>query len=282
MLYHILHISEYTYSDQVFFEPHQLRFKPKSSPHISVKDFNLTIEPEPAGFSEHTDIENNHTVLCWFEQTHQKLTITSQVQVEISPYNPFNFLVYPTEYLQIPFEYEKRDKQLLKTALDTFGLEPPLQNYTKKILQESNYHSVNFITNLTKDIAKNISLQSRETGEPLQPDITFKQKVGSCRDITWMQIHILRQLGIASRFVSGYFFVDSDEPEFELHAWLEAYLPGAGWIGFDPSHGILTDCFHIPVASSAFYQHTMPVSGSVRGSTSSQLSHQLHITQKDQ
>ncbi len=117
----------------------------------------------------------------------------------------------------------------------------------------------------------------RLTGNPHHPNELFRLKTGSCRDFAWMQIQILRNLGFAARFVSGYFYLDAESPEFELHAWIEVFVPGAGWIGLDPSHGILAGNAHIPVASSANYQNTMPVSGTVRGEATSKLKTELQI-----
>lgn len=93
-----------------------------------------------------------------------------------------------------------------------------------------------------------------------------------------MQIHMLRSCGFASRFVSGYYYLNIEDPVFELHAWVEVYMPGAGWIGLDPVHGVLTGCYHFPVASSAYYEYTMPVSGTVRGNARSSLSHEVKIS----
>jgi transglutaminase-like putative cysteine protease len=92
-----------------------------------------------------------------------------------------------------------------------------------------------------------------------------------------MQINLVRQLGIAARFVSGYYYFDMDTPNYELHAWIEVFLPGIGWLGLDPSHGIFTGNTHFPLASSAHYENTMPVSGGIRGSASSKLITQLAI-----
>jgi transglutaminase-like putative cysteine protease len=86
-----------------------------------------------------------------------------------------------------------------------------------------------------------------------------------------MQIQLLRHLGIAARFVSGYYFIGSENPSHDLHAWVEVYLPGAGWIGFDPSHGSAAGANHIPICSSAYFQNTMPVIGSFRGGASSKM-----------
>jgi transglutaminase-like putative cysteine protease len=92
-----------------------------------------------------------------------------------------------------------------------------------------------------------------------------------------MQIQLLRHYGMAARFVSGYFYVDIAEPKYELHGWTEVFIPGAGWIGYDPSNGIRTSNMHFPICTSANYQHTMPVSGTVRGDATSELTTELEI-----
>ncbi|MGD1839980.1 MAG: transglutaminase N-terminal domain-containing protein [Thermonemataceae bacterium] len=277
MIFKISHITEYSYSDKVFFEPHIFRFKPKHTPHLTLKDFTINIAPEASGFSEQTDIENNHNLFCWFDETHTKLKINAYSLVEAQENNPFNFLVHPPEYLQIPFDYDNNTNQLLKPSLIADDLSKEVTAYLKGILSDTNHRSVDFLVELTKNIHQDFTLESRETGNPYDPNYTFKKKVGSCRDLAWMQIHMLRYLGIATRFVSGYYFVEVENPTYELHAWVEVYLPGAGWIGLDPGHGILTSTHHIPVASSAFYTYTMPVSGIVRGNPEATLKHELKI-----
>lgn len=277
MKFKVSHTTEYSYSDSVFFEPHYFRLKPKVSNFSSIIDFTIRIEPEPAGYSEQIDIENNSIRLCWFEGMHQKLRIEVDTVFEVQEYNPFNFLVHPPEYLKIPFKYSERTNELLKPSLQTGILPKEIKDFINEVLVNTNNQSINFLMELTKQIHKEFVLENRETGEPHKTAYTFEQRKGSCRDLAWMQIHLLRHLGIAARFVSGYFYLDSDNPEFELHAWLEAFLPGAGWIGFDPSHGIITSSYHIPLASSAFFENTMPVSGTVRGNALSTMENDLKI-----
>jgi len=277
MLLEIDHTTEYTYAGEVFLEPHFFRFRPKESPHSSVKSFSLHIEPEPSGISEYVDAENNHLHFCWFSDTHKRLRISAKSKIRLREYNPFDFLVHPPEFLTIPFEYDHRSGQLLKPMLSTHKATQSVMDFLKGLLRKTSYQSLSFLTGLTREINEGFALKTRESGNPHQPYHTFEQKNGSCRDLAWMQIHMLRTLGIASRFVSGYYYVDIKNPEFELHAWVEAYLPGAGWIGLDPGHGILTNHFHIPVASSAFYEHTMPVSGTVRGDAKASLKKELKM-----
>ena len=278
MVFEISHVTEYTYSDEVFFEPHFLRFKPKNTPYSYIKDFSIKIDPEPSGLSEQIDIENNHKLLCWIESTHYQLRITAKSFVEVREYNPFDFLVHPPEYLNIPFQYEMNTEQLLNPSLKTSTLPATLNDFINELLLKSNHQSITLLTELTKRIHEEFVLETRETGKPHNAGFTFEKKKGSCRDLAWMQIQMLRHIGIASRFVSGYYYIDNVNPEYELHAWVEAYLPGAGWIGFDPSHGILTNSYHIPVASSAFYENTMPISGTVRGSAKAKMKNELQIS----
>ncbi len=278
MKFKIIHETRYNFTDEVFFEPHSLRFKPKNTPHIELDDFHLKIIPKPAGISEFMDVENNFVHLIWFEEMHSALTIIAEVVVESKEFNPFNFLIHPIEYSSFPFTYSNAQAELLKASLKASVIETPLLNFGKKILSLSQNKTLDFLANLTRAIHKEFHVYIRETGSPLLPDQTFEQKNGSCRDLAWMQIHLLRTMNLAARFVSGYYYLDmEDNSQFELHAWLEVFLPGAGWIGFDPSHGIVAGQNHIPIASSAQYENAMSVSGSIRGSASSEMDTKLDI-----
>ncbi|MGW8314824.1 MAG: transglutaminase family protein [Bacteroidales bacterium] len=278
MKFELSHDTRYTYSEKVFFEPHIFRFKPKETPHSTLHNFTIQIDPEPSGQSEQVDIEGNQILNAWFEHTHQEMVIKSRSIIEIRDFNPYNFLVHPPEFLHLPFQYSQQDQQLLAPALKTLKLPVAMKEFLEGLLKESGYQSITFLSLLNRTIFQKFILESRESGSPHDPDFTFSLLRGSCRDLAWMQIHMLRQVKIASRFVSGYFYPDTDHPEFELHAWVEAYLPGAGWIGFDPGHGILAGNRHIPLATSAVVEHTMPVTGTIRGDASVQLNTDLQIS----
>jgi transglutaminase-like putative cysteine protease len=223
------------------------------------------------------DVENNMIHFCWFENTHEQMVLETRSVIDISDFNPFNFLVYPDECNILPFMYPDSFGKLLGPALSFATLSNELIKYGERLKDESKNNTVEFILNLTKQIFSDFSLESRMTGQPHDPDLTFNLRKGSCRDLAWFQIQLLRYMGIASRFVSGYYYIPSEKPEFELHAWLEAYIPGAGWIGFDPSHGIVTGNDHIPIAASADFENTMPVTGTVRGDAASELNTELRI-----
>lgn len=273
----IIHETEYAYQSEVFLEPHYFRFKPRETSYATLKNFSLQVSPEASGISEQTDAENNTVHFSWYKGMHTKLSIKSTSVLTIKPYNPFNFLLYPSTHNQIPFAYAETLKKLLNPYLEKISIGATLKEYGDVLLTRVKGNTLAFLSELTIGIHKDFVLEIREIGEPYLPDETFELKKGSCRDFAWMQIQLLRHLGIAARFASGYFFIEADNPKFELHGWTEVFLPGAGWIGYDPSNGIRTSNMYFPVSSSATYLNTMPVSGSVRGNATSILTTSLMI-----
>ncbi|WP_340677988.1 transglutaminase family protein [Paraglaciecola sp.] len=280
MNFKIIHETTYLFSDDVFLEPHFLRFRPKQTPFIDVTHFSIALKSEPEGHSVIEDEEHNVIDFCWFEELTNCLTISVESSLQTKAFNPFNFIIYPDSFNTLPFTYSEHQYQILYASLQKTELTQQLVDYTQDILVAANFNTITFLTNLTTQIHKDFTVEYREDGPPLSPDNTFKIKRGSCRDLSWLQINLLRNHGIAARFVSGYFYFDMDKPIFELHAWVEVFIPGTGWLGFDPSHGILTGNTHFPVASSAIPENTMPVSGGIRGSATSQLITNLTIEKR--
>lgn len=277
MRFKIIHETEYQFSEAVFLEPHYLMFKPKNAPHIDLESHALKLSITAAGVSEQLDAEDNFVHFCWFEGIHKNMVIRSEAIVDSRPHNPFNFLIYPLNINTIPFTYSDTLYVSLQKYLTPEKIHSELLRYGNDILASKNYDTLTFLTALTSQIHDDFVVASREEGVPFEADKTFGLKKGSCRDLVWMQIQLLRTLGIASRFVSGYYYVDVEDPQYELHAWTEVFLPGAGWIGFDPSNGIITGHTHIAVASSCHHVNTMPVSGTVRGDATSELRTNLII-----
>ncbi len=274
----IVHETEYSFTEEVFLEPHYLRFKPKSMPFLKMESYDLKLSITPSGISEQLDAEGNVVHFCWFDGMHKKIQMKSEALLTVTPFKPFNFLVYPASSNHIPFEYPKKLQDVLGIYLNATKINSLLLDYGRSILKDVEANTISFLLELTIRIHQDFILEIRETGIPFHPNDTFEGKTGSCRDLSWMQIQLLRNLGLAARFVSGYYFVDVEEPQYELHAWVEVFVPGAGWIGFDPSNGIATANMHIPVCSSVHYEHTMPVSGSVRGDGKGMLTTHLAIS----
>ena len=208
---------------------------------------------------------------------HDELIIKAETELQIADYNPFDFIIYPLNHAEIPFEYSQSLNNLFSPSLSSIHISSALLDYGKEVFSEAGHKTMDFLTRLTQKTHKDFKVEYRQEGPPHDPSHTFEIKRGSCRDLAWMQIHLLRNMGLAARFVSGYFYIEGDEVEYELHAWTETYIPGAGWIGFDPSHGMVSSSSHIPIASSSHFENTMPVTGSIRGESSSQLSSTLQI-----
>ena len=277
MKFKITHSTDYIFDAEVFLEPHYLRFRPRETPYLDIRDFSLTMLPQPAGIRVIQDEENNVLDFCWFEGLTNKLTIKAESLLETKDYNPFNFILHPKDYNQLPFEYNAQQKTLLYAALEKKPISTGLKSYGAAIQKAIGFNTIPYLTMLTQQLHEDFIVEYREVGAPMTPDETFEIKKGSCRDLSWMLINLLRQQGLAARFVSGYFYFDMDEPAYELHAWVEVFLPGTGWLGLDPSHGILTGNSHFPIASSAHFENTMPVSGGIRGSATSKLVTHLSI-----
>lgn len=273
----IVHETNYTFSSGVFIEPHFLRFKPKTTPFCRLTQFDISVHPQPAGISNMVDPENNDIQFCWFDDMHKNLSIKTQSLIQTEDFNPFNFLIYPDRFNALPFSYSQTDLKVLDTYLSYSNLSNDLINFGEQLLLKSYNETTAFLLNLTKEIHKDFKIETREEGPPYEPHKTFMLKKGSCRDLSWMMLNLLRYLGMASKFVSGYYYLDLEHAEFELHAWVQVFIPGAGWIGFDPSHGIITANHHFPVAESFTFSNTMPVSGTLRGEASSKMSVNLKI-----
>lgn len=277
MTFKITHSTDYVFDSEVFLEPHYLRFRPRETPYLHIAEFSLTVSPDPVGHRIIQDEDNNSVSFCWFEGLTNRLTIKAESILETKPYNPFSFILHPQNYNQLPFEYNEQQKKLLFSTLEQHSISQALINYGKTIQKAAHFNTLTYLTELTKQLHQDFNIEYREDGFPLLPDETFTIKKGSCRDLSWMLINLLRQQGFAARFVSGYFYFDMDEPAYELHAWVDVFLPGTGWLGLDPSHGILTGNSHFPITSSAHFENTMPVSGGIRGSATSKLITHLSI-----
>ncbi|RZS93806.1 transglutaminase family protein [Aquimarina brevivitae] len=277
MKFKITHQTDYTFDKAVMLNPHEFRFLQKSNSYMEVEQFTMVIDPLPKFHRVIQDVDHNTVDMCWFGEETKALRIHTTSILNIKAFNPFDFIIYPPSFSKLPFQYEPLQNKILGESLVYEPLPKILQDYGSTILQEAQYNTVQFLSDLTKAIHRDFKVVYRAEGPPLAPGETYSLKEGSCRDLSWMLINLFRHFGIAARFVSGYFYFKMEKPAYELHGWVEVYLPGAGWIGMDPSHGIFTGNTHFPIASSAYPQNTLPVMGSIQAKTTSTLATQLSI-----
>ena len=263
----IKHLTEYKYPTKIFPEPQHLYFYPLNRSYMKVIDFELNVSPTPDGSAQRIDIENNSYQQCWFNQLTDKLIINLEMILEVSELNQFDFLVEKNPKT----EYTKANELYLA---DKIVLNKHIISWLDGI---DNSDPTLFVGSLCSAIHDKLDHTTSYISELLDPNKCFDSDAGSCRDLAWMMIQMLRSKGYPARFVSGY----SYNPEIvghELHAWVEVWIAGAGWIGLDPSSGLFITELYIPLATSYHPVNTLPVQGSFRGKGAAELTTSVDIS----
>ena len=267
MFFSISHQTRYTFSRPVFLEPHLLRFCPRTDSGQRLLSYHLAIDPQPAGFSDITDVEGNTARWAWFNETTQFLDIRMECEVQTLRENPFDFILVSPSFETYPFEYPEELNPALEPCLNNEAI-PKSKNVgglTSALLEKSDGDIFSFLNTLNGYLYENWQVVVRREGPPLVPDETLAQKEVSCRDLALLFMAACRNVGIASRFVSGYQEGDPDTENRQLHAWPEVYIPGGGWRGYDPTHGLVVADRHITLAASYHPQGASPCKGTFRG-----------------
>jgi transglutaminase-like putative cysteine protease len=264
VLYHISHKTTYTYNQPVFLKPHVLRLRPRCDGWQKLLNFSLTIEPQPTGISQIVDLDGNSIIQVWFTQPTEQLTIEVKSAVETYIDNPFSYLL-DSWALKLPFDYPNSLLTQLQPYLQPYGTtyDAIAFQLAHEIASEVNGEIGSFLNTLNQRIYTSCEYLIRETGEPWQPGLTWNFKKGSCRDFSVLFMEVCRAVGLGARFVSGYQEGDLDQEERDLHAWVEVYLPGGGWRGYDPTHGLAIADRHIALVGSANPAYAAPVVGTV-------------------
>ncbi len=267
MLYQISHTTTYKYSQPVTLQPHLVRLRPRSNGWQTLKLFSLQVTPQPFSRSQLVDLDGNALINLWFlpEKT-DHLQVQAQSQVETHESNPFDYLMEPWA-VRLPIDYPSSLLLQLQPYLTgqnvtySTSIDPIALQLAQEISHAVLGDTVNFLGTLNQRIYQTCTYLVREDGEPLPPGITWSEKHGSCRDLTVLFVEVCRAIGLAARFVSGYQEGDPDQNDRHLHAWAEVYLPGAGWRGYDPTHGLAVSDRHIALVASAVSQYAAPISG---------------------
>jgi transglutaminase-like putative cysteine protease len=264
MYYEIKHTTSYTYNQAVWIKPHLLRLRPRCNSWQTLKSFSLQVEPQPVNVAEFIDLDGNNLIKLWFNQPTEKLNIQICSEVETHQDNPFIYLLENWS-VQLPFDYPSSWLSQLQPYLQPSGVtfDPVAVNLAREIYQQTHGKTVDFLAALNQHLFKNLQYLIRDTGDPFLPGTTWNLKRGSCRDFTVLFMEVCRVMGIPARFVSGYEEGDVQWQQHYLHGWAEVYLPGAGWRGYDPTHGLVVSSRHIALASSAMAKYAAPVEGTV-------------------
>lgn len=281
MRYKLRHRTWYEYSHPVFIEPHLIRLHPRSDPAQKLIFFNLSVAPEPAGLSEGLDAESNPFHLVWFNDLTERFQITTDCIVETTRTNPFDSFLTSGDTL--PVRLLPGERAVLGQCLDWQALtgadgQAPLTALCDRAMSESGGKVLTFIDRLNHHLFADIEKIVRLEAGIQSVWETLVRGRGACRDTAVVFMAACRKMGIPARFVSGCQEGDPDTPEADLHAWAEIYLPGFGWKGYDPTHGLAVADRHIAYGASALPENTAPLSGTFRGTgASASLSHSIEL-----
>ena len=274
-----IHNLNYSYEHPVQFTDHRICIKPRSNGFQNLINFELCFDPLPSFVYSLIAASGEEIYRTHFEGLHNKLSIkaTSEVQTEEHP-NLFECV--KNKDLTLPFcrSVINRDLQgALEGWLPNGQHDPSAVGLAQEALSGSGNNALSYIFQLIEIIQDRVKYTKRHTGPAWPASRTLRERVGSCRDLAMLMVEASRSVGIPSRFVSGYHFEDPSPDTYDLHAWAELYLPGAGWRGFDPSGKGLIDERYIALVSSSKPNLTAILTGNFIGKTNLQNSFSWEI-----
>ena len=271
----IYHLTHYIYDRPVILGPQIIRLRPAPHSRTRVLSHSLKVSPQKHFVNHQQDPFGNWLARFVFPEPVTELKIEVDLVADMTVYNPFDFFVEEAAE-HWPFDYAldlTEDLSIYRKA-DPAG--PLLQALLAQVPRDRQ-RTVDMVVGLNARLNQMINYTIRMEPGVQTPEQTLELRSGSCRDSGWLLVQMLRHLGFASRFVSGYLIQlkpdlksldgpSGTEVDFtDLHAWCEVYLPGAGWVGLDPTSGLLTGESHIPLAATPHYRSAAPISGGYFG-----------------
>jgi uncharacterized protein (DUF2126 family) len=286
------HVTTYRYDRLVTLSPQLVRLRPAPHARSRILSYSLKVEPAQHFINWQQDPFANYQARLVFPEKTREFRVSVEVVAEMSVYNPFDFFLEDSAKT-VPFAYEPGLKSELAPYLRAGALTPRLKAWVDSVRREVSEakpaNTVDFIVSLNQRLQREIRYLIRMEPGVQTPEQTLELAAGSCRDTGWLLVQIFRHLGMAARFASGYLIQlkpdvkaldgpSGTEVDFtDLHAWCEVYLPGAGWIGLDPTSGLLAGEGHIPLACTPEPSSAAPIEGAVDESEVD-FSHEMKVT----
>jgi len=267
------HKTRYRYDRLVSLSPQIVRMRPAPHCRTPVLSYALTVAPAKHFVNWQQDPHGNYLARLVFPEKTRELSIDVDLVAEMSVLNPFDFFLEPSAE-RFPFQYESWLAKELAPFLELQPAGPKLQEFLASI-DRGDAQTMTFLVELNRRLSHEIQYIIRLEPGVQTPEQTLSLGRGSCRDSGWLLVQALRHLGLAARFVSGYLIQLAPDVKpidgppgpandfTDLHAWAEVYLPGAGWIGLDPTSGLLAGEGHLPLAATPDPSSAAPVAGAV-------------------
>jgi uncharacterized protein (DUF2126 family)/transglutaminase-like putative cysteine protease len=267
------HDTRYAYDRLVELSPQLIRLRPAPHCRTAILSYSLRVEPRDHFENWQQDPQGNFVARCVFPEKTRELRVQVDLVAEMATINPFDFFVEPSAET-LPFEYERWLHKELQPFLERESPGERLREMLASI-DVSPRNTVHFLVDLNQRLQREIRYVIRMEPGIQTCEQTLALRSGSCRDSAWLLVQILRHLGLAARFVSGYLIqlvadvkpldgpAGTERDFCDLHAWTEVYLPGAGWIGLDPTSGLLAGEGHLPLACTPDPQSAAPITGGV-------------------
>ncbi len=273
------HRSRYTFDRLVEVYPHVVRLRPAPHSRTPIEAYSLTVEPADHFINWQQDAFGNFLARLVFPNRTRQLTITVGLIADMKVINPFDFFIEDWAE-RVPFDYPKATAEDLRPYLqpvdeDDEGSGPGelVRTWVRGFSVPDGTRTIDFLVALNHAVNTDVAYSVRMEAGVQTPDVTLRTAIGSCRDSAWLLVSILRHLGLAARFVSGYLVQLTSDVEAldgpsgpaadftDLHAWAEVYIPGAGWIGLDPTSGLFAGEGHIPLAATPHPTSAAPITG---------------------
>jgi len=267
----ISHKTKYKFDRSVNLSPHVFRLRPAPHSRTPIESFSLKIQPEDHFFNWQQDPFGNYQARVVFPEKTKELSIDVEIVADLKTINPFDFFVEESAE-EFPFDYSENTKKELLPYLEIDDNSSEIKEFIKS-LDVTPRKTIYFLIDLNQKINSYLSYNIRMEPGVQTPQESLQCKTGSCRDYAWLLVQTARHLGFGARFVSGYIVqLKADEKSLDgpsgpaddftdLHAWAEIYLPGAGWIGFDATSGLLAGEGHIPLSCTPHYDSAAAVTG---------------------
>jgi uncharacterized protein (DUF2126 family)/transglutaminase-like putative cysteine protease len=266
------HRTHYRYEKAVSLGPQIIQLRPVFNCRTPILNYSLDVTPPERFLSWQLDSSLNRQARLLFPNKTSDFLVEVNLVADLSSINPFDFLLEPAVE-RYPFGYSQDLTRDLFTYLFVGPTGPLLRTFVERFRNE-NIGTVDFLLLLNRRVRDEIAYATRLTPGVQTCEETLGKRSGSCRDSAWLLVESLRHLGIAARFVSGYLIQLAEEgaapngpngaplsDSADLHAWAEAFLPGAGWVGLDPTSGLLAGAGHIPLACTSTAAQAAPISG---------------------